>query len=139
MTGLLLAAMLAGPIPCDVRRVLDGDTVEVQCSAWIGVAVTTLVRVRGIDTPEKAPRAKCPAEAALAIKASTFTKDALPPGTCIRVSAIENDKYGGRVVATVIYDAPLQRGVSLADGLIDAGLARSYDGGTKSSWCTDTP
>jgi len=133
MTGLLLAAMLWGPIPCDVVRVLDGDTVEAQCGVWLGTKIQTMVRVRGVDTPEK--HGKCPAESALAIRASTFTKDALPPGTPIQLFKIEPDKYGGRVVATVVYDSPTRRGLYLGDELVAAGLARGYDGGTKSSWC----
>lgn len=135
MTALLLAAVLSGPIPCTVTRNLDGDTVEASCRAWIGWDVTTLVRVRGIDTPEKAPRAKCSDEAALAIKATKLTKDALPPGTRIYLSKIENDKYGGRIVADVVYDTPLVTGRWLADQLIEAGLARRYDGKAKGSWC----
>jgi len=133
MTAVFLAVLLTGPVPCDIARVLDGDTVQVVCRVWLGSNVTTLVRVRGIDTPEK--KGKCPAESALAIKASKFTTDALPPGTLVRLARVDNDKYGGRVVADVFYDSPLRRGVSLADELIAAGLAREYDGGTKSSWC----
>lgn len=135
MIALLLAALLAGPVSCDVVRVVDGDTVEARCHAWVGTDVTTMVRVRGIDTPEKAPRAKCPAEAALAIKASAFTRDALPPGSRILLSSIDNDKFGGRVDATITYDTPLLHGANLADQLISAGLARPYDGGTKKGWC----
>ena len=135
MTAILLAAMLSGPVQCDVLRVVDGDTVEARCHVWIGNDVTTMVRVRGIDTPEKAPRAKCPAEAALAIRASKLTHDALPPGTRIVLSAIDNDKFGGRVDATITYDTPLVHGENLADQLISAGLARPYDGGTKKGWC----
>jgi endonuclease YncB( thermonuclease family) len=132
---LLLAAVLSGPIPCEVVRVVDGDTVEARCHTWIGTDTTTFVRVRGIDTPEKAPRAKCPAEAALAAKASKFTVDALPSGTPVVLSAIDNDKFGGRVDAVVTYNTPLIPGRNLADDLIAAGLARPYHGEAKKSWC----
>jgi endonuclease YncB( thermonuclease family) len=135
MTAFLLAAVLSGPVGCDVTRVLDGDTFEAKCATWLGTEIKTLVRVRGIDTPEKAPRAKCPAEAALAVKATKLTKDALPPGTRVYISKIGEDKYGGRVVADVVYDTPLVTGRWLADQLIEAGLARRYDGKAKGSWC----
>ena len=135
MITFFLAAMLAGPIPCNVVRVIDGDTVEVVCQTWLGTNTQTLVRLRGIDTPEKAPRAKCQEEAALAVRASKLTKDALLPGQAIRLYEIANDKYGGRVVAGVAYDLPTRAGILLADELIEAGLARAYDGGTKASWC----
>ena len=135
MIALILASVLSGPIPCNVVRVVDGDTFEVACHTWIGTAVTTIVRVRGIDTPEKAPRAKCPEEAALAVRASKFTHDALPPGQLVWLTEIDNDKFGGRVDATVQYDEPTAPGQSLGQKLIAAGLAREYDGGKKSSWC----
>lgn len=132
MVALALAAILSGPIPCDVVRVLDGDTVEVRCRAWLGTDVTTIVRVRGIDTPEK--HGKCPEESALALKASAFTKEALPQGARVQISEIDNDKFGGRVDAVVVYGASGQ-GMKLSDQLVKAGLARPYNGGTKSSWC----
>ena len=135
LSGLLLAAMMAGPVPCSVVRVLDGDTVQVTCAIWLGLHQETLVRIRGIDTPEKAPRAKCPAEAVLAEKASEFTKKALIPGQPVQLFQIDNDKFGGRVDAILHYDEPLAVGNSLGQRLISAGLARPYDGRKKSDWC----
>lgn len=133
MTALLLAAILHGPVQCTVTRNLDGDTLAARCYTWLGVEVTTLIRVRGIDTPEK--HGKCPEESALAIKASKLTRDALPPGTRIYISKIEPDKYASRVVADVVYDTPLVNGRWLSDVLLEAGLARRYDGKAKGSWC----
>ena len=88
------------------------------------------IRVLGIDTPEKAPRAKCEAEAAKAKEASAFTRAAVTKAREIDVQMTEWDKYGGRVLGHVIID-----GQSLSDMLIRAGLARPYHGEAKSSWC----
>jgi endonuclease YncB( thermonuclease family) len=88
------------------------------------------IRVMGIDTPEKAPRAQCDAEAALAKKASAFTKDAVANALEVDIKILKWDKYGGRVLGDVYLDHQ-----SLAQSLISAGLARPYKGEAKSSWC----
>jgi endonuclease YncB( thermonuclease family) len=123
--------IIPGPIEAVVVRVIDGDTVEVRAFPWLDMTITTRVRVAGIDTPEKGSRAKCAAEAALADRASAATRAALPEGAVVRLSDVEQDKYGGRVVAKIA--DPQGRDVGKA--LIKAHLARTYDGGTKSSWC----
>lgn len=127
----LAAETVSGPIAAHVVRVIDGDTVEVAAKPWLGMTITTRVRVSGIDTPEKAGRAKCAAEASLAERASAMTRAALPEGAAVRISDVVEDKYGGRVVARIADP----QGRDVGKSLIAAGLARPYDGGTKSSWC----
>jgi micrococcal nuclease len=114
-----------------ITRVIDGDTVEIAVGFLPDPLPPKLsIRVLGIDTPEKAPRAKCEAEAAKAKEASAFTKAAVANARAIDVQMTEWDKYGGRVLGHLILD-----GQSLADMLIRAGLARPYHGEAKSSWC----
>ena len=43
---------------------------------------------------------------------------------------VKHDKFGGRLLGNIYID-----GVSLADILIKAGLAREYHGEKKKSWC----
>jgi endonuclease YncB( thermonuclease family) len=123
--------IIPGPIEAVVVRVIDGDTVAVEARTWLDTTVETKVRLAGIDTPEKRPRAKCAGEATLADQASALTRQMLPPGAVVRLTQVEQDKYGGRVVARLA--SPDGRDVGKA--LIKARLARPYDGGTKSSWC----
>lgn len=125
------AVPMAGPVAAEVVRVIDGDTVEVRARAWVDTEVTTRVRLLGVDTPEKGPRAKCPAEAAMAERASETTRQALPEGAAVLLRDIRPDKYGGRVVAAI--EGP--DGRDLAAALLEAGLARPYDGGRKAGWC----
>lgn len=114
-----------------ITRVIDGDTVEIAVGFLPDPLPPKLsIRVLGIDTPEKAPRAKCEAEAAKAKEASAFTRAAVSNAREIDVQMTEWDKYGGRVLGHVILD-----GQSLSDMLIRAGLARPYHGEAKSSWC----
>ena len=42
---------LAGPYTATVERVIDGDTLAVRVSMWIGQELRVLVRIRGVDAP----------------------------------------------------------------------------------------
>jgi len=60
--GAPAAERLPGPVLARVMTILDGDTLEVQARIWLGQAVTTRVRLDGIDAPELI--GKCGAEGA---------------------------------------------------------------------------
>ena len=127
--AFMAAPALAESYP--INRVIDGDTVEIAVGFLPAPLPPKLsIRVLGVDTPEKAPRAKCEAEADKAKLASAFTKEAVALATEIDVQIKTWDKYGGRVLGDVYLD-----GHSLAEMLIEAGLARPYKGEAKSSWC----
>ena len=126
-------ALAKGTVTYDIEvtRVLDGDTIEYKADFLPAPLKPVLkIRVLGIDTPEKGHRAQCPEEAALALKASALTKQAVKEAKSIQLQLEGWDKYGGRVLGYVLID-----GKNLGDMLIAQGLARPYDGGTKSSWC----
>jgi endonuclease YncB( thermonuclease family) len=131
LVALLLSATPAFSTPYEITRVIDGDTVEIAVDFLPSPLPPKLsIRVMGIDTPEKPPRAQCDAEAALAKKASAFTKNAVANALEVDVVILKWDKYGGRVLGEVYLDHQ-----SLAESLISAGLARPYKGEAKSSWC----
>ena len=131
LVALLLSATPAFSTPYEITRVIDGDTVEIAVDFLPEPLPPKLsIRVIGVDTPEKAPRAQCDAEADLAKKASAFTKNAVANALEIDVVILKWDKYGGRVLGEVYLDHQ-----SLAESLISAGLARPYKGDAKQSWC----
>lgn len=132
MKWLALLLLTAAPAHAyEITRVIDGDTVEIAVDFLPSPLPPKLsIRVIGIDTPEKSPRAQCDAEAALAKKASAFTKDAVANALEVDVKILKWDKYGGRVLGEVYLDHQ-----SLAQSLISAGLARPYKGDAKQSWC----
>lgn len=133
LAALLLLATPAFATPYEITRVIDGDTVEIAVDFLPSPLPPKLsIRVMGIDTPEKAPRAQCDSEAALAKKASAFTKDAVANALEVDVVILKWDKYGGRVLGEVYLDHQ-----SLAQSLISAGLARPYKGEAKQSWCEE--
>jgi endonuclease YncB( thermonuclease family) len=118
-------------------RVLDGDTIEVLGQIWTGgVYVKQKVRLAGIDTPEKTT------DAGKAVRKHIF--DLLEVLKDFTVVCTEDDKYSGRFVGQVLIDgkklnsiSPNSRYVhveSLNQYLLLEGLAKKYDGGTKSVW-----
>lgn len=114
-----------------VIRVIDGDTIEVSAN-WLPKELGSSLRLRvyGVDTPEKAPRAKCDTEAAKGAAATQFTKDTIEQGKQIKVAFKQWDKFGGRILGDIIID-----GNSLREMLIVKGMAREYFGEKKQSWC----
>ena len=121
------AEQVAGPVRAEVMNVIDGDTIEARAQLWIGLSLVSRIRIRGIDAPEM--RGGCLEEKALAAAARDLLAELA--GDAILISNIENDKYGGRVIA----DAAAADGTDLGDAMVARGLARPYDGGTRADWC----
>jgi endonuclease YncB( thermonuclease family) len=119
---------LRGQLPAEVTRVIDGDTFEARVHVWPGIDITTRVRLRGIDAPEF--KARCMEERVKAEAARDRLQAVLDEGE-VFVSRIALDKYGGRVLAA----ATTRRTADVSAALLQAGLARSYDGGRRDGWC----
>jgi micrococcal nuclease len=131
LAAILLSASPALADQYEITRVIDGDTVEIAVDFLPDPLPPKLsIRVIGVDTPEKAPRAKCEAEAKKAVEATRFTQRAVAEAKEVDIHIKSWDKYGGRVLGMVVLD-----GNGLSEMLIDAGLARPYKGEAKSSWC----
>jgi len=112
-------------------RNYDGDTVTFDLPGLhpiIGDKIS--IRVNGIDTPEI--RGKCEQEKYSAEQAKEMVADILKDAETITLKNITRGKYF-RIMADVFVD-----GESLADELIEAGMAVPYDGGTKThNWCEE--
>lgn len=119
---------LAGPYPAEVERVVDGDTLAVRVAIWIAQDLNVLVRIRGVDAPEL--RGRCDDEKARA-RAAMVALEELVAGGQVALTAIEGDKYFGRVIADVTTPA----GENISAALIAGGYVRTYDGGKRGSWC----
>ena len=128
-TGVAAAVeRLAGPYPAEVERVVDGDTLAVRVPIWLQQDLNVLVRIRGIDAPEL--RGRCDDEKVRAREA-TVALEELVSGGQVALTAIEGDKYFGRVIADVATSA----GEDVGPALIAGGYVRAYDGGKRGSWC----
>ena len=137
--GVVLVALplsaresLPGPVPATVLRVIDGDSLVVRATIWLGQEVETVVRLLGVDTPEL--RGACGEERDLAALSRDLTAELAGAGAEISLSDIQLGKFAGRVLARVVTAA----GVDIGQALIDAGLARAYGGGRRASWCLQT-
>lgn len=115
----------------EILKVKDGDTVVVAANFLPAPLKPELaVRIFGVDTPEKAHRAKCAQEDEWGQAATKFTMDVINGATKRQVIIYGWDKFGGRILGDIILD-----GNSLRAMLIQKGYAREYYGDAKQSWC----
>ena len=119
---------LPGPIPAELVRVIDGDTIEVRARIWLDIDVTTRVRLAGVDAPEI--DGACDLERRRARAARRFVETWIGEHAPVALHDIRRDKYGGRVVADVIATG----GDDLAQALLTARLAHSI-GTDPGRWC----
>ncbi len=120
---------LAGPIPAEIIRVVDGDTVKVRATIWLDQTLVISVRLRGIDAPELF-RPKCAAKKTLARSAKASVLASSPVGSHVTLTNISRGKYAGRVIASVT----TTDGETLATRLLAQGQAIVM--GTDKPWCT---
>lgn len=118
-----------GIYPAEVLRIADGDTFEARVQVWPGIAITTMVRLRGIDTPEL--KARCPEERVKAEAARAKLAAILAEGS-VELRGVGLDKFGGRIDAS----ASTRSTPDVSAVILHAGLGRSYAGGRRESWCS---
>ena len=116
----------------EIKKVLDGDTIDVIIDLGFDLAKTERVRIAGVDTPEK--RTRNLEEKALGIDATEWLKDKLKDAIdgdddlVIRTELIGGvGKYGRLLGWLYIGDS----NVSVNEKMIDEGYAWPYDGGKK--------
>ena len=123
--SIAAAEVLKGPVKAALLRVIDGDTIEVRARIWLGLDLTTRVRLWGIDAPEL--DGVCHREREMARAAKLLLERSLSPTRVL--NDIRHDKYGGRVVARV-GTATVE---DVGGVLTAAGLAIPY--GSTAGWC----
>lgn len=113
-----------GHLRAQVRRVVDGDTIVVNIPDYPAIVGQDIpVRLAGCDTPEL--RDKRPAIRRLARLAKEHVCRTLASGATVELRNIRRGKYF-RLVAEVYVN-----GQSLAGMLIQNGLGKTYQGGTR--------
>ncbi|MBP7705149.1 MAG: thermonuclease family protein [Caulobacter sp.] len=105
-------------VPAAAIRITDGDTFRIADER---------IRIANIDTPEMPGRARCDAEAQLALVAKARLGQLLSGGE-IRVARDGVDRYG-RTLATVSVD-----GADVGEQLVREGAARRWEG-HRARWC----
>ena len=114
---------------CKLRRVVDGDTVDVDIDLGFGIwQMNERVRIMGIDTPESRTRDKVEKKFGLAAKAKL--KSLLGPNPVLQttISKKGEDMKGkfGRVLGDFLVD-----GKKVTEIMCKAGHAVPYFGGSK--------
>ena len=117
---------------CTIRRVVDGDTVDVDIDLGFGIWVhNERVRLYGIDTPESRTRDLEEKKAGL------FAKDVvlhyLPEGSkqVLRTHKDKVGKYGRVLGEFVIYDGLADRQTTINQFMIDHKIGVEYSGKSK--------
>ena len=115
-----------------IKKVLDGDTIDVVIDLGFDLAKTERVRIAGVDTPEK--RTRDLEEKALGLDATNWLKDKLTQTIkgedelVVRTELVGGvGKYGRLLGWLYVGDSD----VSLNEQMIEEGYAWPYDGGTK--------
>jgi micrococcal nuclease len=114
----------------EVTSVYDGDTITVMLDLGMGINRKAKCRLLGVDTPEI--RTKSAAEKKAGYTARDRVRELILGKTVLLHSVAKPDKYGRLLVKVWAHD-----GSCVNQLLIDEGLAREYDGGTKvpyASW-----
>ena len=115
-----------------IKKVVDGDTIDVVIDLGFDLAKTERVRIAGIDTPEK--RTRDLEEKALGLDATNWMKQKLEETIkgdeelTVRTELVGGmGKYGRLLGWLYVGDSD----ISLNEQMITEGYAWSYDGGTK--------
>ena len=117
---------------CTIRRVVDGDTVDVDIDLGFGIWIhNERVRLYGIDTPESRTRDLEEKKAWL------FAKDVvlhyLPEGSkqVLRTHKDKVGKYGRVLGEFVIYDSLADRQTTINQFMIEHKIGVEYGGKSK--------
>ena len=111
---------------CQVTKVVDGDTIDVDLDLGFNIHHKCRVRLYGIDTPESRTRDKD--EKARGKLAAKFLQDAISNGKHVILQTQLKDSKGkfGRVLASVIVD-----GININQRMVTNHLAVRYEGQSK--------
>ena len=120
---------IIGPVEAELIRVVDGDTLDMRVHIWLGQNIQTLVRLRGIDSPE-IRTAKCDEERQQGQAARHYLEYIIADKP-LGLMDVHYGKYAGRVVAQVI----LPDGRDLSDLLVKAGHAYEGEDVPETHWC----
>ena len=109
---------------CEVKRVVDGDTVDVIIDLGFSIHFSTRVRLYGIDTPESRTRNKD--EKVRGFLSKDYLKDWLDQGgVIIRTYRDKKGKFG-RVLGEMVVGG---RNINLL--MVEENLAVKYEGQSK--------
>lgn len=115
---------------CKIRRVVDGDTVDVDIDLGFGVVYANQrIRLYGIDTPES--RTRDPYEKFFGKMAAQFLSEKLGEECVIRTRKDGKGKYGRILGQFLVYDDVTDSQMTVNEIMIRDHLAVRYHGQSK--------
>lgn len=115
---------------CTIKRVVDGDTVDIDIDLGFDVVLTDQrIRLYGIDTPES--RTRDLVEKKFGKAASRFLERSLEKGARIRTRKDAKGKYGRILGEFIVYDPDTDSWRSVNQIMVDKHLAVEYYGQSK--------
>lgn len=116
----------------DVKRVVDGDTVDAMVDLGFRTWTDNRLRLYGIDTPESRTRDDAERAAGKAATAalSGVLDDAKEEGRSVLMKSHGLDKYG-RSLATLFVERDDGSYLNVNDWLLENGYAKPYFGGAR--------
>ena len=108
-----------------IRRVVDGDTVDVTLDLGFNILYNSRIRLLGINTPES--RTRDLEEKKRGLAAKERVKELCPVGSTIMVETVKD----GRVKFGRILGVLWANDVSVNELLVEEGHAVPYYGGSK--------
>lgn len=119
---------------CTVKRVVDGDTVDVDIDLGFDIVLTNQrIRLYGIDTPES--RTRDLVEKHYGKKATAYVKGYLKEGekAVLRTHLDATGKFGRILGEFIVYDIKDDRHTSLNEMMVRDHMAVRYYGQSKES------
>ncbi len=109
---------------CEVKRIVDGDTVDVIIDLGFSIHFSTRVRLYGIDTPESRTRNKD--EKVRGFLSKDYLKERLDQGGVIIRTYSDKKGKCGRVLGEMVVGG---RNINLL--MVEENLAVKYEGQSK--------
>lgn len=116
-----------------IKRVVDGDTLEMDIDLGFGVKIAQVVRMAHINAPDELKYSLH----GIIDPAKDFIFSKIPPGSVCVVNISRKEKWG-RWLAEIYYlpgsisrDEIATQGRQLNQEMITAGLVKPYEGGKK--------
>lgn len=112
----------------EVKKVVDGDTIDVVIDLGFSILFESRVRLAGIDTPESRTTDK--AEKALGLESKKFleAKIKAAKNVVIKTEKLDSSEKYGRILGWLYLDGD---GNSVNHEMIEKGYAWGYLGDTK--------
>jgi micrococcal nuclease len=112
----------------EVKKVIDGDTIDVVIDLGFSILFESRVRLAGIDTPESRTADK--REKALGLEAKKFLADKIKDAKniVIKTEKLDSSEKYGRILGWLYLDG---NGNSVNHEMIEKGYAWGYLGDTK--------